>query len=101
MLRSFNCLHIINICLPQKDNIYSPFIVFDIGSASVEAALVVFNNDTNKINILYDTRVSLRFKINLKTDTLLCHDFCFKKVTENIQDKGINRLSDERIKIKI
>ena len=24
----------------------------------------------------------------------------FKKVTENIQDKGINRLSDERIKIK-
>ena len=85
----------------KKDNIYSPFIVFDIGSASVGAALVVFNNDTNKINILYDTRVFIAFQDKLEDRYLtFAMISALKKVTENIQDKGINRLSDERIKIK-
>lgn len=78
----------------------SPFIVFDIGSASIGAAILVFDEETEKINILYDTRVYIAFQEKFFKDKHLTAATisALKKAVQNIQDKGIRRVHESNIK---
>jgi cell division ATPase FtsA len=78
----------------------TPFIVFDIGSASIGAALVAFDKDTDKINVLYDTRVFIAFQNRFFKDRHLtvATMSALKKAVKNIQDKGVSKLSNDKTK---
>lgn len=96
------CLHIIiYMSSSKKGNKSSPFVVFDIGSAGVGAALVMFDEIDNKINILYETRVFIAFQKSFDNEHLLDATVsAIKRAGENIQKNGLNKLTDNRIKIK-
>lgn len=85
----------------RKENTSPPFVVFDIGSASVGAALFVFDTESGKIDILYQTRIFMAFQDSLDKEQLFSVTIsAIKRAGENIQKNGVNRLADSRIKIK-
>ncbi len=80
----------------------SPFIVFDIGSASIGAAILVFDEETDKISVLYDTRVFIAFQKKFFKDKHLtvATISALKKAVQNIQDKGMKKIPNGSSKTK-
>lgn len=82
----------------KKENKFLPFVVFDIGSASVGGALVVAEEEAfGGIKIVYNTREHIAFQNSLEPEYLLSTMLgVLKKVGENIEKNGMQKLFNEK-----
>lgn len=73
----------------------SPFIVFDVGSASIGGALVGAHDEDTKAKIIYDIRIPITFQKNIKYDRLMKEMFStMKSVAANIERNGIRKFGN-------
>lgn len=80
----------------KNENAKSPFIIFDVGSASVGGALVAASDEGKKARIVYDTRIPITFQEDIKYDRLLAEMLStLKSVATNIEQDGIKKISNE------
>jgi len=74
----------------------SPFVVFDIGSASVGGALVAAPDESGKAKIIYSTRIAITFQEDINYDRLMIEMLsAMKSVATNIEQDGIRKSGNE------
>jgi len=85
----------------KKGNKPSPFIVFDIGSASVGAALALAPNGKQVPQIIYSTRVPIVAKNSRDHSRFISAMLsALKNVATDIEQDGIQKLSDNKLNAK-
>jgi cell division ATPase FtsA len=85
----------------KKENKSSPFIVFDIGSASVGAAIALVPEEEQIPQIIYNTRAPIVAKNSHDSSRFLLAMLSALKTTAiNIERDGIRKLSDNKLNTK-
>ncbi|MFQ5661865.1 MAG: hypothetical protein ACE5F2_01265 [Candidatus Paceibacteria bacterium] len=78
----------------------SPFVIFDVGSGSVGAALATISSDGNIPTVLYSTRVPIVYKKDVYSDLFMRSMFSsFQAASLEIIQKGIPNLARKGIKL--
>lgn len=86
--------------LKKKEGM-SPFIIFDVGSGSVGAALATISPEDNIPTVLYSTRVPIIYKKDVYSDLFIRSMLSsFQYAALEIVQKGIPNLSRSGMKIK-
>ncbi|MBL7045265.1 MAG: hypothetical protein ISR98_01565 [Parcubacteria group bacterium] len=84
----------------KKGNIHLPFIVFDIGSASVGAALALVSDKDQAPKIIYTTRTPITAKSSDGYDYfLLAMLSSLKKVLAEVKKDAVQELSNSNLNI--
>lgn len=79
----------------------SYFVIFDVGSGSVGAALVTVSPDDNIPTVLYSTRVPIIYKKDVYSDLFMRSMLAsFQNAASEIMQEGISALAKKDIKVK-
>src|SRR3989344_905171 len=79
----------------KKANKQFPFIVFDIGSASISAAIVVADEKNDAVEIIYQTRISINSHRYLNYERLFSAMLiALKAAAENIEQNRLRIFSE-------
>jgi len=85
----------------KKDSQTSPFVIFDIGSASVGAAIVLVPSEEQMPKIIYDTRTPIVSRDPKNYARLLSSMLsAFKNATVEIEQDGARKLLDNKLSMK-
>ena len=97
-----SCLRIINyMFFAKKANKQFPFIVFDIGSASISAAIVVADEKNDAVEIIYQTRISMNSHRYLNYERLFSAMLtALKAAAENIEQNRLRIFSENDFNLK-
>jgi len=85
----------------KKANKQFPFIVFDIGSASISAAIVVADEKNDAVEIIYQTRISMNSHRYLNYERLFSAMLtALKAAAENIEQNRLRIFSENDFNLK-